>query len=277
MKYLPFAARFILIILCGFFGCQPDVQEQQNKPSAQPSIPQSPQLPDIPDTTPEIIVTGRWKVVDMQDGGMIDQVSAQLPAAQAQIFRARMTEMVSNVKKAGYRLFLPNGQYLNLVGTDTVMQGMWMVINNGKALLTKPLMGDDLPNQFTLRSLAHDAMVIEEPLNFPGKDTVQTYITTFIMQKEKVEFPLEQLDLEGLTGPPDGKRRLAYEFCIPADSALIPHLQHIAPNIQLMQGRIGCGEGWWLCLGETNPSAKQMLGKLAAQPYIHRIVETNFE
>ena len=40
---------------------------------------------------------------------------------------------------------------------------------------------------------------------------------------------------------------------------------------------IGCGEGWWLCLGESNATAKQTLGKLAAQPYIHRIVETVFE
>lgn len=244
------------------------------------NTPQQVALPPIPEGSPETMVTGKWKVIDMQDGGMIEQVSAQLPPAQAQAFRNRMNEMVISVKQAGYRSFRPDGTYLNLVGKDTVMAGIWMVINNGKALLTKPLNSQELPNQFTLRSLAHDAMVIEEPLNFPGPDTIQSYITTFILQKEKIEFPMTSLDKDGLYGTGDGKRSVSYEFCIPSDSAFLEEVQRIEPNIKVMaasQGRIGCEEGWWLCIGETNANYPNTLPALARQAYINRIVETVFE
>ena len=35
----------------------------------------------------------------------------------------------------------------------------------------------------------------------------------------KITFSSDQLDQEGLTGPPDGLRALDYEFCIPGDAA----------------------------------------------------------
>ena len=34
----------------------------------------------------------------------------------------------------------------------------------------------------------------------------------------KITFPLDQLNQEGLMGPPDGLRALNYEFCIPGDA-----------------------------------------------------------
>lgn len=97
----------------------------------------------------------------------------------------------------------------------------------------------------------------------------------------KITFNLERLNDQGLYGPPDGRRALHYEFCIPGDAAHEAQVRGIDLTIQIFKksrGRIGCGVGDYLCLGSTHqPDFKSVLFKLAHLPYVKRIDQAFFE
>lgn len=98
---------------------------------------------------------------------------------------------------------------------------------------------------------------------------------------EKIRFDLSQLDENGLVGPPDGKRALAYEFCIPAGDTYAAQVRAIDGSVEVhrgSRGRIGCVEGQVLCVGSTyQPRFRDVLDRLAELPYVERIEETVFE
>ncbi len=97
----------------------------------------------------------------------------------------------------------------------------------------------------------------------------------------KITFNLEHLDENGLYGPPDGRRALHYEFCIPADPELEAQVRRLDPSCQLFKnspGRIGCTEEEYLCLGNTHQADfKTVLLNLAQLPYVKRIDQAFFE
>jgi hypothetical protein len=97
----------------------------------------------------------------------------------------------------------------------------------------------------------------------------------------KITFALDQLNQDGLYGPPGGWRALHYEFCIPGDPAHAAQVRQIDPTVEVFpksRGRIGCGPGEYLCIGSTHqPGFKTVLLKLASLPYIRRIDQAFFE
>jgi hypothetical protein len=96
-----------------------------------------------------------------------------------------------------------------------------------------------------------------------------------------IGFDLGRLNSDGLQGPPSGLRALDYEYCIPADESAVAEVAAIDPSARFMPGspgRIGCGEGETLVLGNTHqPGFRAILESLAALPYVARIVEAHFE
>ena len=97
---------------------------------------------------------------------------------------------------------------------------------------------------------------------------------------KKIEFDLSQLDKDGLTGPPDGKVALSYEFCIPNTDARKAEVKAIDRTVQFMpgsSGRIGSGKGECLCIGSTRADYRDVLGRLAGLPYVKRIIRCHFE
>jgi hypothetical protein len=98
---------------------------------------------------------------------------------------------------------------------------------------------------------------------------------------QKIEFDLQQIAPNGLVGPPDGRRFLDYEFCIPQQPAAIAAVKAINPNLQLFsgsRGRIGCTDTQYLLVGSTSsPEWKEQLLQLAALDYVQKIQQTFWE
>lgn len=98
---------------------------------------------------------------------------------------------------------------------------------------------------------------------------------------DKIAFDLSTLDENGLYGPTDGKRSLDYEFCIPAGGAYAQAVNAIDPSAQFFpqsRGRIGCGEGEVLTIGNTYQANHQdILIELANLDYIDRIQPVDWE
>lgn len=96
-----------------------------------------------------------------------------------------------------------------------------------------------------------------------------------------VTFDLDKVNAQGLQGPPDGLRDLAYEFCIPDTEPHRTEVAAIDPSVQFMggsRGRIGCGPDQCLCIGSTHQENwKSILQQLAALPYVEQIDECFFE
>ncbi len=99
--------------------------------------------------------------------------------------------------------------------------------------------------------------------------------------RSKITFNLEQLNENGLYGPPNGLRALHYEFCIPGDPVHAAQVRQLDPTIEISRkshGRIGCSEGEYLCVGNTHqPNFKTVLLELAKLPYVKRIDQAFFE
>lgn len=97
----------------------------------------------------------------------------------------------------------------------------------------------------------------------------------------KITFSLDDLNQDGLLGPPEGLRALHYEFCIPGDTAHEALVRGIDPSLQVYpksRGRIGCGEGEYLCVGSTHqPGFRTVLSGLASLPFVKRIDQAFFE
>lgn len=88
----------------------------------------------------------------------------------------------------------------------------------------------------------------------------------------KINIDLSEIDSNGLIGPADGKRRVAYEFCIPQDKAKQNEVSHIDASMQFYPGtpgRIRCSRQQILCIGEGG--TRDVLLKLAQLDYIERI------
>lgn len=98
---------------------------------------------------------------------------------------------------------------------------------------------------------------------------------------DKITFDLEKLDEDGLYGPPDGRRSLDYEFCIPRDAAHGGQVRGIDPSVTLhpdSPGRIGCTADQVLAIGNTHqPNAVLILMELANLDYIERIDRVDWE
>jgi hypothetical protein len=94
-------------------------------------------------------------------------------------------------------------------------------------------------------------------------------------QSAKIRFDLSGLNQDGLYGPPDGLRALAYEFCIPARPELADEVRAIDPTVEIYPGspgRIGCTRDQYLCIGSSHqPDYRTVLGRLARLEYVARI------
>jgi hypothetical protein len=93
--------------------------------------------------------------------------------------------------------------------------------------------------------------------------------------RAKITFDLDQLNDQGLYGPANGLRALAYEFCIPADPWLQAQVKAIDPTLVISagsKGRIRCSPDEYLCLGNTHqPEFRAVLLKLASLTYVKQI------
>ena len=99
--------------------------------------------------------------------------------------------------------------------------------------------------------------------------------------RDKIQFDFGRLDAEGLQGPPGGKRSLSYEFCTPNTPEARAEVAAVDPSVRFScssPGRIGCGPGECLSLGDSHQKDhRRHLLELAALPYIRRIDESFFE
>ena len=71
-----------------------------------------------------------------------------------------------------------------------------------------------------------------------------------------------------------------YEFCIPNTAKCKAQVKAIDPGVRLMpgsRGRIGARKDECLCVGETGADYRTVLNRLAALPFIKRIIECHFE
>ena len=96
----------------------------------------------------------------------------------------------------------------------------------------------------------------------------------------KIELDLTKLDANGLRGPPSGKVLVSYEFCIPKTDKCKAEVKAIDKSVRFMggsRGRIGARKDQYLCIGETGPDYKTVLKRLAALPYVKRIIECHWE
>lgn len=104
---------------------------------------------------------------------------------------------------------------------------------------------------------------------------------TRLTPAEKISFDLTMLDDDGLYGPPDGRRALHYQFCIPAVTAYAHEVKNIDPSVVIYPQSTGsraCSGAEYLCMGNTHqPNFREILAKLAALHYVGRIVRSDFE
>ena len=116
--------------------------------------------------------------------------------------------------------------------------------------------------------------------NLLGQSTTEDVDTTTNFRC-KITFDISKLDEYGLYGPKDGKRALAYEFCIPENLHNRAEVMRIDSTVKFYgdsQGRIGCKEHENLCIGSTNQkNFKGVLQRLAELTYVRRIDESFFE
>jgi hypothetical protein len=97
----------------------------------------------------------------------------------------------------------------------------------------------------------------------------------------KIRLDLSGVNADGLYGPPNGSRALAYEFCIPARQEAADEVRAIDPTVQIYpssRGRIGCTREQYLCIGSTHqPGYRAVLANLAQLDYVARIDPSHAE
>jgi hypothetical protein len=98
---------------------------------------------------------------------------------------------------------------------------------------------------------------------------------------DKIAFDLSMFNESGLYGPADGKRSLDYAFCLPSAEATTETVRAIDPSVRFFPyspGRIGCGEGQVLAIGNTHQVNHQsILMELAQLETIDRIQAVDWE
>jgi hypothetical protein len=112
-----------------------------------------------------------------------------------------------------------------------------------------------------------------------------SFITVCIGTREiaasKIAIDLSNVNAEGLRGSGTGLRAVHYEYCIPTGQRHEAEVRSIDATAQFMRGsrgRIGCSSAQVLVLGNTHqPEYRQVLDRLAALPYVNRIMESFFE
>ena len=97
----------------------------------------------------------------------------------------------------------------------------------------------------------------------------------------KIKFPLDNINPDGLRGPPDALVAVSYEFCIPASERVYQEVLSIDPSVNLgpgSRGRIGCAKNQTLSIGQTHQDHwREILLELSSQTYIVEIRECFFE
>jgi len=97
----------------------------------------------------------------------------------------------------------------------------------------------------------------------------------------KVRFSLAAIRPDGLSGPADGLVAVDYEFCVPADAAVLAEVRAIDPTVRISlvsRGRSDRREGQAWCLGHTHqPGWREILHRLASLPYIAEIRRCDWE
>jgi hypothetical protein len=97
----------------------------------------------------------------------------------------------------------------------------------------------------------------------------------------KFGFDLDRLDVDGLSGPADGKTSITYEFRIPDTPENRAAVKAIDPETQISvgpRGRVDAGPGFALCIGSTHqPRYREILLALARLPFVELIQECVFE
>ncbi len=99
--------------------------------------------------------------------------------------------------------------------------------------------------------------------------------------ESKLRFDIARIRTDGLAGPADGLVAIDYEFCVPADPAILAEVRRLDSSVQISlvsRGRMGRRDGEALCQGNTHqPQWRQVLANLAALPYITEIRRCYFE
>jgi hypothetical protein len=96
----------------------------------------------------------------------------------------------------------------------------------------------------------------------------------------KIKLDFRSIDEDGLTGKPNGKVAVDYEYCIPQDEKLWKKVQKIDRTAQKSnsRGRIGCTPEQWLVTGTTHQdNYKRVLYDLASLPEVVRIEQAFYE
>ncbi len=72
------------------------------------------------------------------------------------------------------------------------------------------------------------------------------------VNQAKIKFDYSSIDDNGLR---NGEVSVDYEFCIPADAAILDQVMKIDQGVRVMKsskGRIGCTDQQWLCINSTH-------------------------
>lgn len=97
---------------------------------------------------------------------------------------------------------------------------------------------------------------------------------------EKIRFDLNRIDAAGFEGPPDGKREVAYQFCIPNSLERRVEILELDPTAHFeseVAGRAGCTTDEILVHARTGaPHWRGRLEAVAALPYVKSIRRTPF-
>ena len=116
---------------------------------------------------------------------------------------------------------------------------------------------------------------LEVAVYFPNEDLLGANL------EQKTTFNISKLDESGLYGPPDAKRALAYEFCIPDTVQNRTEVKRIDPTVKFFAqspGRIGYKEHENLCIGSTHQKDfRWVLQRLVELTYVQRIDQSFFE
>ncbi len=129
-------------------------------------------------------------------------------------------------------------------------------------------------------------------MTFPGRVVMLAVLTTAALsagctaeayrrERETIDIDMTEINEYGLEGPEGGRRRVAYEFCIPSRQDYVTQVRVIDPSLQLfptVPGRSGCTTAQILAIGHTAaPQWRERLERLASLRYVKRIQRSDFE
>lgn len=103
-----------------------------------------------------------------------------------------------------------------------------------------------------------------KPVSYSKQDSIEAV--------KKISFDISQIDEKGMFGPEDGRRSIAYEFCIPYNEQKRKEVHLIDKSVKFFHGssgRAGCSNSEYLCIGEGNPP--RILIELAKLGYVKKI------